>query len=628
VRENVDRSRESPTGTVIVPRRSSGLPTAVIVILAIAVLYLARDVFIPLAFAIVLSLILAPAVGWLQKLRVRRFVAAVLVMLVSITAAGVVSYVIFQQLVQVVNELPTYRENINHKIQALTARGKGVLGQAAESVKQLEKDLVPPPDQPVPAASPGRVASGNAPAKPVPVQVVAAPANILVYLRELTHPFLGPLALLGIVLVFTIFLLVEEADVRNRVFRLVGLNRLNVMTQAVEDATQRVSRYLMLQFLVNASFGVVFGIGVYLIGLPYAALWGAVTALFRIVPYIGSFAAGLLPLLLSLAVFDGWLPPLLVFLLFTTLEVITANWLEPWLYGAHTGVSSLALLLTTVFWAMLWGPAGLILSTPLTVCLVVLGRYVPHLEFLHILLGDQPVLAPQAHFYQRLLAMDDQEARDVAEEYRKSNSLLQLYDAVLLPALILAEQDRHKGALDRAREEFLFLSVREMLAEFSEKEQISATEESRESPQPAFEGRVLCFAAHDEADEIASAMLTQLLESAGYATVSLSGPTVQSMLAQVEPAANDVFCISSVPPFAFTHARTLNRQIRAKFPRAKILVGVWGFSGEIERAVQRFQPTPPDKLVNSLADALDYLGVSRPATSDEGEEQAELTLSG
>lgn len=615
---------------MIVPRRSSSVPTVAIVILAIAVLYLARDVFIPLAFAIVLSLILAPAVGWLQKLRMRRFVAALLVMLLSITAAGMVSYVIFQQLVQVVNELPTYRDNINHKIQALTARGNGVLGQAAESVKNLEKEIATAQEQPAPAAAPpGRVASGNAPAKPVPVQVVAAPANILVYLRELTHPFLGPLALLGIVLVFTIFLLVEEADIRNRIFRLAGLNRLNVMTQALEDATQRVSRYLMLQFLVNITFGVIFGIGVYLIGLPYAALWGAVTALFRIVPYIGSFAAGLLPLLLSLAVFDGWMPPLLVFVLFMTLELATANWLEPWLYGTHTGVSSLALLLTTVFWAMLWGPAGLILSTPLTVCVVVLGRYVPHLEFLHILLGDQPVLAPQAHFYQRLLAMDDQEAREVAEEYRNSNSLLQLYDAVLLPALILAEQDRHKGALDRAREEFLFLSVREMLAEFSEKEQMSATEESREPARPAFEGRVVCFAAHDEADEIASSMLTQLLESAGYATVSLSGPTIQAMLAQVEPAANDVLCISSVPPFAFTHARTLNRQLRAKFPRSKILVGVWGFSGEIERAVQRFQPTPPDKLVSSLADALEYLGIPKPAPAlipGEKDEPAEVPV--
>lgn len=165
----------------------------------------------------------------------------------------------------------------------------------------------------------------------------------------------------------------------------------------------------MLQFLVNTGFGVLCGVGLYLIGVPYAALWGAVAALLRIVPYFGSVAAGLLPLILSLAVFDRWMPPLLVFLLFTTLELVTGNLVEPWLYGAHTGISSLALLLTAVFWATLWGPAGLILSTPLTVCVVVVGRYVPHLSFLHILLGDEPVLEPAAHYYQRLLAMDEQE---------------------------------------------------------------------------------------------------------------------------------------------------------------------------------------------------------------------------
>jgi hypothetical protein len=284
--------------------------------------------------------------------------------------------------------------------------------------------------------------------------------------------------------------------------------------------------------------------------------------------------------------------------------------IEPWLYGAHTGISSLALLLTAVFWATLWGPSGLILSTPLTVCVVVLGRHVPHLSFLHILLGDDPVLAPEAHLYQRLLAMDDQEARVVAREYRRENSLLQLYDAVILPALTMAEQDRHKGALDPQREEFLFLSVREMLAEFSEKARKSPPTHSGGRPGTAVPGRILCFPARDEADEIAAAMLAQLLDQAGCATVSFPlGSATDSTLSLMQPAANDVFCISAVPPFAFSHAGTVNRQLRTRFPETKILIGVWGFSDEIERALQRFQPSPPDKLVSSLAGALEYLGV-------------------
>ena len=260
------------------------------------------------------------------------------------------------------------------------------------------------------------------------------------------------------------------------------------------------------------------------------------------------------------------------------------------------------MLLTTVFWAALWGPVGLILSTPLTVCVVVLGRHVPQLSFLHILLGDQPALAPEAHLYQRLLAMDEQEARAVIETYRAENSLLQLYDSVILPALTMAEQDRHKGALDPEREEFLFLSLREVLAEYSESAQNASIESAAQRPALAATGRMLCFPAHDEADEIAAAMLAQLLEHAGQATVSFPvGTSSGNMLDLVAPTADDVFCISAIPPFAFSHARTLNRQLRAKYPKTKILVGVWGFSGEMDRALQRFQPTRPDKFVSSLA---------------------------
>jgi predicted PurR-regulated permease PerM len=579
----------------------------------VVVLYLARDILIPLAFAIILALVLSPAVGWLQKLHFRRFPAVLLVMLVSIAVAGGISYVIFNQLLEVVNELPSYRENIDNKIRALRTPNKGALGRAAQSVEDLGKELATAQEAPPQPPLSGRTAGMNTRENPLPVQVIEGPANSLIYIRDLTRPVLVPLAILTIVLVFTVFLLVEEADLRNRLFRLAGLNRVNLMTQALDDATQRVSRYLMLQFLVNAGFGLLCGVGLHMIGVPYAALWGSVAALFRIVPYIGAVVAGLFPLLLSLAVFDGWRLPLLVFLLFSTLELITGNLLEPRLYGSHTGISSLALLLTTVFWATLWGPAGLILSTPLTVCVVVLGRHIPHLSFLHILLGDEPVLAAEAHLYQRLLAMDEQEARTVVEEYLGKNSLLELYDNVILPALTMAELDRHKGALDPEREEFLFLSLREMLAEFSERAQNAAPEQDGGRLDAPVPGRVLCFPAHDEADEIAAAMLSQLLEQAGCPAISFPlGASPQTMLGLVEPVPNDVLCISAVPPFAFSHARTVNRLLRAKFPQARILIGVWGFNGEREGAVKRFQPLPPDKLVTSLADALEYVGVPAP----------------
>jgi len=256
-----------------------------------------------------------------------------------------------------------------------------------------------------------------------------------------------------------------------------------------------------------------------------------------------------------------------------------------------------------VFWAALWGPAGLILATPLTVCVVVLGRHVPHLSFLHILLGDQPVLAAEAQVYQRLLAMDDHEARAVADVYLSENPLVQLYDSVFIPALTMAEQDRHKGALDPAREEFVFLSIKEMIAEFSE--QTASSEPA--DPEATAGGRILCLPVNDEADEIAATMLAQLLEVAGRSALSLPlDPSLQHLTAIVEPARSDVFCISAVPPFAFAHARTLSRLLQVRFPRIRIVIGVWGFNGDTERALQRFQPKRPDKLVTSLGDAVAY----------------------
>ena len=621
-----------------ISQRSSGVRTAAVLVAVIAILYLAREILIPLAFAIVLTLVLTPAVAWMQKMGLGRFPSVLFIMVVSIAIAGGVGWVIFNELVEVVNDLPSYQENIHNKIEAIRTPGKGAVGRAAASVQELGKELsstplpiAPPAPSPVRRTTPNKPVSrpANQPAnqlgRTVPVEIVAGPANEFEYIRQLATPVLVPLGILGMVLIFSVFLLIEQNDLRNRLFRLAGLDHLNVMTQALDDATRRVSRYLMMQLLVNAIFGVLCGAGLYLIGVPYAILWGGVAGILRIVPYVGSLVAAALPLLLSLAVFDHWMPPLLVFLLFATLELVTGNFVEPWLYGMHTGISSLAILLTTVFWAALWGPAGLILATPLTVCVVVLGRHVPQLSFLYILLGDQPVLAAEAQVYQRLLAMDDHEARAVADVYLSENSLVQLYDLVIIPALTMAEQDRHKGALDPAREEFVFLSIREMTAEFSEQtaasEPASAdaeTEGELELKPACAAGRVLCLPVNDEADEIAAVMLAQLLDHAGCTALSLPlDPTLQHLVAIVEPEPKDMFCISAVPPFAFARARTLSRLLQVRFPRTKIVIGVWGFTGDIESALQRFQPKRPERLVTSLGDAVTFFVGSTPSAKDK-----------
>ena len=584
----------------------------------IAALYFAREIFIPLAFALILTFVLSPVVALLQRSRIGRAPSVAVSVLVTIVAAGCVGWIIATQLVDVAKDLPRYRQNIQAKMEAFRVPTKGPLGLAANSLKDIAQELSSPA-----APSPGPIppvrnreqgAAPGTPGLPVPVQIMQPPAGGLEYLRDMVQPVLRPLALTGLVLIFTIFMLIQRFDLRHRLFRLAGLGQINLMTQALDDAAQRVSRYLLMQGLVNAGFGALFGFGLYCIGVPYPALWGVIAGLLRIVPYVGTMIAATLPIALSLAAFNSWAPPLLVFLLFAGLELITANFLEPWLYGANTGISSLALLVAVIFWTVLWGPAGLILSTPLTVCVVVLGRYVPQLSFLQVLLGDDVALGAEAQIYQRLLAMDQPEAHAIVDRCLKEKSLVELYDSVLIPALSLAEQDRHKGAIDAIREEFLFLSINEMITELSEYQPAhdsSPAEDAAAESGPAerLSARIICLPANDRADEVTAAMLAQLLEQAGHAAVSLpvAHASLVEMLALLEIKPDDVICISALPPFAFPPARTMCKLIRERFPKLKIVVGVWGFGGDAEKAKARFERAQPDRLLTSLAQVLDQI---------------------
>ena len=338
-----------------VSRRSpanSNTGAVVLVFAVVAALYFTRDILIPLAFALTLTFLLTPAVMFLEKLRMGRVLPVILTVLVSMAAAGWITWIIANQLVDVASQLPTYRQNIHAKIEALRNSGNGPLGRAADSAKEIGLELAGPDVAtavPTPSGRNQKQRSALKPlGSPVPVQIVQTRTSGLADLPDLLKPFLAPLGRAGMVFIFTIFMLMKREDLRNRLLRLVGLGQLNMMTQALDDAAQRVSRYLFMQFLVNAGFGTLFAIGLYFIGVPNPVLWGAVAGILRIVPYIGTLFAATLPIILSIAVFDGWLPPLLVFLLFAGLELIIGNFVEPWLYGAHTGISSLALLVTAV----------------------------------------------------------------------------------------------------------------------------------------------------------------------------------------------------------------------------------------------------------------------------------------
>jgi predicted PurR-regulated permease PerM len=527
------------------------------------------------------------------------------------------------QLIDVTNQLPSYKTNIKDKIDAIRNPKNRRLDKAADTMKELGKAIAENPPAPNEPAAPSTKSLGNnkaaAQTKAVPVQVFQPASNPL----ESLNSVITPLGSAIIVLVLTVFMLAGREDLRNRLIGLVGHGHLNVMTQALDDAGSSVSRYLLLQLIINACFGVVIGLGLYFTGIPNSMLWGVVAGLMRFLPYAGAPLAAVLPILLSLAIFPTWTGPVATIGLYLIVELLVGNILEPLIYGAHTGISSFAILFAAIFWTLIWGPIGLLLSTPLTVCLVVLGRHVPALSFLNIMLGDQPVLSPEAHYYQRLLASDQAEAKDVLEEYLKTKPLEDLYDSVLIPALALAEQDRHHDDLEEITEQFICKSTKELIEELGEKSKEPAaldvqraqsdlaevaTPKVRLQP-PARVTSVVCVPARDEADEIVGLMLAQLLERAGYRAQAISIDITAEMMAQVKEAAPDIVCISALPPFALLHARDLYKRVRANVPNAKVIVGLWKFSGDPIKAAARFNIVGDDKLAITLAQTVLQVGI-------------------
>jgi predicted PurR-regulated permease PerM len=595
---------------------SNVMPMAAFVI-AIAVLYFARQILIPFALALLCAFLLSPAVKRLESWHIPRIAAILLVMIAASGAIAGLGWVVTDQLVQIVNDLPEYRENIDHKMAAI--RAPGSLSKLAKNVQDLGTELTGPPAPPTqPTAAVSRkLVRGSRAATPQPldangplkVEVVEPQPDALHSLRNFVGPLLGPLETAGIVIVFTLFMLIDREDLRNRLLSLIGQRQLHRTTKALDDAAQRVSRFLLMQFLVNTAFGALVALGLYFIGVQSFILWGVMALFLRFLPYVGVTVAGLLPFILALATTEGWRSPVLVLALFLALELVTGNLVEPLVYGANTGLSSLAILAAVVFWTAIWGPAGLILSTPLTVCLSVLGRYSPHLQFLDVLLGQEPGLSRDALFYQRLLALDHHEALVLAENFLKDNSLITLYDQVILGALAMAEQDRHTGQMDPRREEFVVQSIREIVTELAETD--PARKKGRgvlalpAAPVERKESRVFCFTAYDAADEIASSMIAQVAERAGFP--ALAFPFVDSPVELIEglaPQPGDMVCISSIPPLALTHARRMAEQIREAFPEIPLVIGLWCYPTTSSRTLLALQQTTNSTVVTSLTAAL------------------------
>jgi predicted PurR-regulated permease PerM len=569
----------------------------------VLILFFARDLLVPFAFALTLAFLLGPAVSRLEALRVPRVLAVAITGVLAFTIVCGVGYVVARQLLNVAGDLPAYRLSIQRKIASVHSPAEQSLEKAFTAFEDISRDLA--------------TSAGNATpdvqqtiSQAQPVRIVDPDRTQLQSTAEFLMRFLRPIGTFGVVIVFTIYLLMKREDLRHRILVLAGMGRISLMTRALEDAATRISQYLLLQTTVNAAYGTIFGFGLFCIGVPNATLWAVLAGALRIVPYVGAATSLVLPLVVSVAISSSWGPPLLVIGLFLVLELIATNFVEPWLISSRTGISSLALLAMALFWALLWGWPGLILSTPLTVCIVVLGRYVPHMSFLHTLLGTDAELSAEALFYERLLAMDQQEARAVANRFLEGKSLVELYDSVFIPALALVEQDRHQGVLDDVRCNFFFLSIGELVAEFADYHQ----KETGDSPlrAPRFpmqeEFAVVCISANDRADELTTHMLAQLMEQASHQTLQVPASVSGKVLDALANEPNTVICISALPPFAFSQARAICQRVRRHLPQNRIVVGLWNPTEDPDQThdltVERFGNGRPTAVVNTLAQAV------------------------
>ena len=593
----------------------------------IAALYFARDLLIPLALAGLLTFLLAPLVTRLERW-IGRIAAVLLVVATIFSLTGVAGWVLTRQLVDLATRLPDYKINIETKIRSFQLPSSGPFKRLSETVAQLKKDLHGS-DAPTVSQATGKPGSAVAvPASAAPAQQVqvveTSRANPLQLLQVILSPLLGPLGTAGLVILLVIFMLLKREDLRSRLIRLIGQGRISATTRAMEDAGQRVSRYLLMQFLVNVTFGIAAAVGLSSSGCQMRSS-GVLWRLLRFIPYIGPWIAAAFPIILSLAVSPTWMMPLLALGLFVSLELICSNVVEPWLYGSSTGVSSIALIVAAVFWTWLWGPMGLLLSTPLTVCLVVIGRHVPRLAFFSILLSDEQALTPAEECYHRLLTVGLNEASELADTYVKENSLTALYDSVLIPVITATETDHQRAALDSEQRDSVEQGIRDIVEDFSTRptseSQLPADQMVAEhSPPPvsAPAWRVYCLPARAERDEVAGAMLAQLLQQQGFEAQNAPAKLVAGeMVKLVDEADVDAVCISVVAPSTVIHARYLCAKLRAQLPNLKIAIGLWGATENLTPAAQRLRDSGANEVVTTLADAVVQLAKLTPARDVE-----------
>jgi predicted PurR-regulated permease PerM len=545
--------------------------------LILALLYWAKPVLVPVALSILFTFLLSPIVDGLQKLRVPRVAAVILVVLLACGVIAGIGWLTVRQIVSFANELPQYRDNIAQKIADLKRFGKGgAIGKVQQTVEEVKKQI----DKQDGAKEPPK----PAPSPPAAPPSLAGPSSA----AQIAELFGGA----GLVIILVIFMLIDRVEMRNRLIRLFGFGRMNVTTKALEEVAQRISRYLLMQFIINGTYGLAIGISLYFVGLPYSLLWGLFAGLLRFIPYAGVWIGLLVPSALAWAIFSGWLWPLVVIGLFLVLEFTVAMILEPMLYGHSAGVSQVALLIAIAFWAWLWGPVGMIMATPMTVCLVVLGKYIPQLNFLAMLMSDEPVMQTETTYYQRLLASDYDEAAEIVENYLEGDHPPeQVYDQVLLPALYQAKSDYRRGKLSFQDEQFVQSATNDLveeidIADFQHRNgndgdtPVAPRERSKkEAKSEDRDTKIVACPARDETDMLALRMLQRLMETV-ECDMKITPESPRLDIQRVARHGPDVICIGSVAPGGMAQTRHLAKKIRAEMPQAKIVVGRLGLANE------------------------------------------------
>jgi predicted PurR-regulated permease PerM len=619
----LDRSQLAPGRSPEGPTLVTAAAAAIVAAALVAALFVARDIFVPLALAVLLSFVLAPLARVLQSARIPRAAAVVGVVLLAFALLFGLGTMMARQITQLAADLPRYEATIRDKVKSVRGASAGdTLERAADMLQDLSKEL----DKPKGSAA---TAEPQGP-RPIPVEVRPPEPGPLESIASLIAPLLHPLATTGLIIVFVIFILMQREDLRNRVIRLAGTRDIQRTTAALNDAARRLSRLFLMQLAINAGFGLVIGLGLWAIGVPSPVLWGILAAVLRFVPYIGALISAAFPLALAAAVDPGWSMLLWTGALFLVVEPFVGHVIEPIFHGQSTGLSPVAIVLAATFWTMLWGPIGLVLSTPLTVCLVVLGRHVERMAFLDVVLGDRPALQPWELFYQRMLAGDASEAVDQAEEVLTERSLSAYYQGIALRGLSLAQLDLQAGTLDVTRAATVRDTVAELATDLADYDDVQpATDDDSldaeassavaalaepqadlavvdpallpaewRNPEP-----VLCIAARSPLDEAAALILAQLLGKHGLGARAAGVDVLTtSRLFRLDLSSTALVVLSSLDHDSPAHLRNLVRRIRRKAPQLPIVVALWNADPKLVDAVEK--GVRADHVVKDLRDAL------------------------